>query len=360
MFVQRSNYRRSAPESTDGLINLSYNENPLGPSPRGIGRASKALAFAHQYPNVSSPNAARAIADKLGVNPRCVVVGNGVTQLCGLVGAEFLGGTKRAVVSQASFFVYHFASHYLGTGAISIPLLESFDQDVYGLIAAAQDDVGVVFVTSPNNPTGLEVEDSDLLAMADALPEHVLLVIDQAYVDFSETSPDGGSLLLRAAQERDNLLVLRSFSKSYGLAGLRLGFGVSSRETIDRLETAQISLDAGNVGLVAEQAAIGALEDDEFLLQTKDYVSDVKRSARETLTQAGHRVLPSQTNFLFTEVGCCESAVCERLERLGFLVTAGEVLGFPGWIRFGVSRSSTMTRFVECLIESLAAGGRNQ
>jgi histidinol-phosphate aminotransferase len=340
------------------LFDLSYNENPLGASPAALREIASLLGHVHRYPNVSSPRLTAALAARYSIPESCIVVGAGVTQLCGHIGLALLSSGGNAVMSQGALFSYFFTASLFGTGPRVVPLQGDLRQDVPGFLQAMDEETRLLFIASPNNPTGLEITEQELRLVLETIPSTTVLALDQAYIHYREAY-SGDQWPIAEAASRPNLIVLRTFSKVYGLAGLRIGFAVCAPALAEKIRTCQRLVDPSGVTLLSEAAAIAALSDQEHLDQSRQHVLKVRAEAIATLRRHGIACTDSQANFLFARVGESENKLLETIRQFGFLATAGSELSLPGWIRFSLAASEPTRHFVQLLTSLVAPAGNS-
>jgi histidinol-phosphate aminotransferase len=329
------------------LVRLSANESPLGPSPRVVEAIRREAPRAHLYPDGSSTALREALGRALGVGPDQVIAGNGADELLGLVAGAVLDPGDEVVIPEPSFEPYTTVSLLAGARIVASPLAK-YEIDLADVLRRVGARTKVVFVCSPHNPATTIVRRGPLLAFLEALgPDPPLVVLDEAYCDFVDDPeyPNGIELLARYPR----LVVLRTFSKIAGLAGLRVGYAVAGTDTIERLNRVRAPFNVNRLGQVA---ALAALEDGEHRRRTREVVLGERAFLGGELGRRGFAFPPSQANFLLVEVPQT-ARVRERLLHGGLVVRDGEDLGFPGHLRMALGMRATSER----LLAILAAGG---
>lgn len=294
-------------------IKLASNENPMGPSPNVLSAVAEALSETHRYPDGTLLR--EAIAAHHGVTPQEVILGAGSNELIDLVCRTFAGSIRHAVYPDPSFVCYRSATLAVNLPVTEVPLRGHVEYDVDALIAAVRPDTGLLFLANPNNPTGAHMGREDLVKLLSALPKGALVVLDEAYVEFVDAPDFVSGLSLRALHP--NLIVLRTFSKAYGLAALRVGYGIARPKVIDYLDRVRAPFNVSSVALAAARAA---LSDPEHVAR---YVALNRRErARVTvgLTELGLKVASSQANFVLVDSGREGRTVYEGLLRRGVIV----------------------------------------
>ena len=310
-----------------GIIKLASNENPFGPSPRAVAAAKRALEEGELYPDGGCFALRQKLAQRWGLGADQFIIGNGSNESIELLGHAFVGAGDEVVMGAPAFVVYKLVTLLFGAKAVEVPLV-NHRHDLARIAAAITPRTKLVFVCSPNNPTGTANTEAELLAFARALPEHVVGVFDEAYAEFLEKAPDLRPLLT----EGRKVVCLRTFSKIYGLASLRVGYGYGSAEVCALLNRVRQPF---NVNAIAQAAAVAALDDDEF-------AGRCARENRAGLVQleAGCRKLgletvPSVANFMLVKVGD-GGRVFEALQRRGVIVRPVKSYGMPEWVRVTV------------------------
>jgi histidinol-phosphate aminotransferase len=306
------------------VAKLASNENALGPSPRALAAAREACARANLYPDGSAFYLRGALARKLGVAPEEVVVGNGSNEVLELVVRTFLGPDDETLTSANSFVVYRLATQAHGRRCIEAPMKDHrYDLDAIG--ARLSPRTKVVFLANPDNPNGTWFGRAALDRFLAAVPEEVLVVLDEAYVEYVSAPdfPDG----LEVRKRHPNVVVVRTFSKIYGLAGLRLGYGLASPEIVEVLDRVR---EPFNVNLVAQAAGVAALDDVEHVARSRALVESERPFVADGLRALGATVWPSQTNFLLADFpGRPGKDLFEALLRQGVVVRPMGGYGFP-------------------------------
>jgi len=294
-------------------VKLASNESPLGPSPRALEAAARALAQSHRYPDGTLLR--EALAAHHGVTPGEVILGNGSNELIDLVCRTFAGSVAHAVYPDPSFVCYRSGTIAANIAATEVPLREHVHYDASAIVAALRPDTGLVFLANPNNPTGAYLSRVELEQIARATPESALLVLDEAYVEFVEARDFASGMALRALHP--NLIVLRTFSKAYGLAALRVGYGIARPQIIDYLDRVRAPFNVSSAGLAA---AVAALEDPAHLARYVELNRVERERVRRALEVMGLRPAPSQANFVLVDTGRPGREMYEALLRLGVIV----------------------------------------
>lgn len=321
-------------------IKLASNENPLGPSPRALDALRGALAEVHRYPDGDCFELRQALSQRLDVAPAQLVMGCGSNELLELVAKTFVGAGDEVVYAWPSFAMYPIVTRSMGAAPLEVPLDAGRAHDLGAMLKAITPRTRVVIVCNPNNPTGTSVGAEAFDRFASALPDDVVLVVDEAYVEYARRSdwPDALALVAR----RPATLVLRTFSKIYGLAGLRVGYGVGGTELIGYMERARRPF---NVNSLGARAACAALEDDAHVERSRRTNSEGLAWLERELAALGVETWPSDANFLLARTG---PDVYEPLLREGVIVRA---FGGPlaDCVRVTVGLPEDNERFVKAL-----------
>ncbi|MBA4293565.1 histidinol-phosphate transaminase [bacterium] len=324
------------------VVKLASNENPLGPSPKAVEAVANAAKAMHLYPDAGGYDLKLAISETFGVGMDEVMIGNGSDELIHLLGLVFLEPGDNVVIGSPSFVRYDAAAELSDVELRRVPLDADWRHDLGAMATACDERTKLVFVANPHNPTGTVLTHSEVATFLDALPEGVVAVLDEAYFEYSaglEDRLDAVSLIAGGL----NVVVLRTFSKAYGLAGIRVGFGIASAAIIDAVNRAR---EPFNVNSLAQAAAIAALGDpdhlDESVRVNLDGLSRVSQAMREW----GFETVPSRANFICVNVRRNGGEVFQALLREGVIVRSGVPLGMPEYIRVSIGTPAEMDAFL--------------
>ncbi len=324
-------------------VKLASNENPLGPSPKALTAIQKSLATVHRYPDGAGHRLIRKIAAANGVLPANVVIGNGSDDIIALLVRALVRSGDRVIVPRPSFLMYDITATAAGAVVESVPL-KALAVDLDAMAERATADTSLIFVCNPNNPTGTVVAQQDFDRFMARLPEDVVVVVDEAYIEFARNLD-----CLKTGRPADvnrPLVTLRTFSKVYGLAGLRVGYGIMPAALAEVLNRVRQPF---NVNAMAQAAAAAALDDHEFLHRTLDLVHkglDDLYAALDGLGLTYHR---TEANFFLIDVGQPADIVFEKMLRLGVIVRSMRAYGFPTYIRINVGLEEENRRFLKAL-----------
>ena len=320
-----------------GIIKLASNENPWGSSPLAVAAAKRALEHGELYPDGGCFSLRQKLATRWGLAAEQFIVGNGSNEIIELLGHVFLREGDEVVMAAPAFVVYKLVTRLFGATPVEVPLRE-WRHDLDAMAAAITPRTKLVFVCTPNNPTGTANTEAELLAFARALPEHVVGVFDEAYAEFLVNAPDLRPLIA----EGRKIICLRTFSKIYGLASVRVGYGYGSAEMCALLNRVKQPF---NVNAIAQAAALAALDDSDFAEKTarenRAGLADLVRGCEGL----GLEVVRSVANFMLVRVGDGER-VFQALQRRGVIVRPVRSYGLPEWVRITVGTPAQNARFL--------------
>lgn len=337
------------------IVKLASNENPLGPSPRAREAAARVLGELHLYPDGSGFALKQALAGRLGVAPAQITLGNGSNDVLDLVARVFLGPGVSTVLSQHAFAVYPIVTQAVGATALVAPAHDGsrgprYGHDAQALGQAVRADTRVLFIANPNNPTGTYLDRDQLSALLRGLPEQVIAVVDEAYFEYVGRAdyPDAMQLLA----EFPNLIVTRTFSKAYGLAGLRAGYAVSSAAVAELLNRVRQPF---NLNAAALEAACAALDDEEHLSHSIALNDAGLAFLGAALAARGLTAIPSVGNFISFDCGRPAAPVYAALLRAGVIVRPVANYELPSHLRVTVGTPAENQAFLDALDRVLAA-----
>ena len=328
------------------IIKLASNENPLGPSPYALAAAQAALPNIALYPDGAGFALKAALSSRLGVSPNQIVLGNGSNDVLDMAARAFLSPGTSALYSRHAFAVYPIATLTVGANGREVPAL-NYGHDLAAMRQAIREDTRVVWIANPNNPTGTFLPWAEIEAFLREVPPRVLVVLDEAYGEYLPHADrfDTTTWLARFP----NLLITRTFSKAYGLAGLRVGYGIADAAVIDLMNRVRHPF---NVNLIALAAAEAALGDADFLARSFALNRAGMAQLVQGLTALGLAHVPSKGNFLLVKVGDAARVNTELLQR-GVIVRPVANYGLPEFLRVSVGLEAQNARFLEALKASL-------
>ncbi len=324
-------------------IKLASNENPLGPSPKAMEAAKRAAAESNRYPDGGSKLLKEALAARHGVSPEEIFVGLGTSEIIDLASRSLLRPGLQGITAEGTFALFPIAIRASGAHLAAVPLRD-FTFDLRGIAGAITPETRIIYLANPNNPTGTSFGAGELEEFLRRVPEDVLVVLDEAYCEYVERPDYPRSIeMFRSGR---NLLILRTFSKVYGLAGLRIGYGISRAGFVRAWNKLRTPF---NVSNVAQAAALAALDDAEHVARSVE----TNRAGREHLAaglgKLGLQPVRSDTNFVFLELGPETSRICEELLKSGVIVRPLAWMGFPEAVRVSVGKPEENETFLAAM-----------
>lgn len=324
-------------------IKLASNENPLGPSPMAVKAIKNAIGKLNRYPDGSGYNLIQKISEHLGVSPQNIVLGNGSDDIIGMLTCGFLEPGDEAILPHPSFLMYEIM--ILSAGAIPVVVpLKQLSIDLQAINKSITSRTRMVFLCNPNNPTGTVVFKEDFENFLKKIPPDVIVVVDEAYIEFVRDQA-----CARSIEYLDNdrpLVTLRTFSKVYGLAGLRIGYGVMPDEIANLLNRIRLPF---NTNSLAQAAACAALEDTVFFEKVITLIHQGLDFLYDSLDRLGVKYFPTQTNFILIDVCKNADAIYEKMLRQGVIVRSMRSYGYPHYIRINAGLHEENVRFIKAL-----------
>ncbi len=329
------------------IVKLASNENPLGMSPAAKQAAIEAMTHGTRYPDGAAQVVRQAAAVFAGVSADEVIVGNGSDEILGLIARTVLAEGDRCIYSQYSFSVYEISARECGAECVEVPA-KDFQVDLEAMLAAVNEKTRLIYLTNPNNPTGLPLEPQALLAFIERVPQDCVVVLDEAYTDFMDEGLRTDSFAW--VKRFPNLMVTRTFSKAYGLAGLRAGFGVASKELVAMINRIRPPF---NMNSAAQAAAVAALQDQAYLQEVVQTNAQQRARLQAFFQELGLKYLPSQANFIMVHVGPKAAAVNEAMLKKGIILRPLKSYGLPEYIRISVGSSEENRIFMDAFKATL-------
>jgi histidinol-phosphate aminotransferase len=331
-----------------GSIKLASNENPLGPSPRAVAAMQKVLANLHRYPDGSGYYLRQKLAQKYGYPEEWFVLGTGSNEIIELLLRTFLGRDEEVLTSRTSFAVYAIITQACGGRITEVPMTDDLRFDLPAIAAQINERTKLIFLTNPNNPTGTYYTKAEFEAFLAHVPADCLVAIDEAYFEFVDADdyPNGLDYL----RERPNLIVMRTFSKIYGLAGVRLGFGIAHPEVVGYMNRVRQPF---NVNMLAQVAGIAALEDDDFVRHAQETNRKGLSYLYAELDKLGLSYVRTVTNFFLIKGPVPGRKIYDALLREGVIVRPLENYGLPQYFRINVGTMEENVRFITTLAKVL-------
>ena len=324
------------------VIKLASNENALGPSPKALAALRRAVGSLHRYPDSTCRTLRGALAKKLKVDPSSLIFGNGSDELIVLALRAFADPGDRVVVAAPTFLIYELQARACGASVSVVPL-NAFRYDLPAMKAAVDTHTKLVFIANPDNPTGSYVTKRELDAFLQGLPAQTIVFLDEAYYEFVGAADYPQSL--RLVGDRP-LIVTRTFSKAYGLAGLRIGYGIAQPSLIAAMEAVR---EPFNVNSLAQAAATAALDDRAFLSKTRKLVDEGRRYVAAELDRLKLRYVPSAANFILIRLGSGAPDVAQALLRRGVIVREMSGWKLSGCLRVTIGTMAENRRLIQAL-----------
>lgn len=323
------------------IVKLASNENSLGPSPKAVSAMQQAAAGIHIYPDGASFALRSRLAAEHGVDFSNTAVANGSSELIELLGHAFLRPGTEVIAADYAFTLYPIVARLMGARYISVPNRDSWIHDLDAMLAAITPDTRLIFITNPTNPVGSMVSQEELESFMARVPEHVVVAIDEAYIEFAGLQTDS----MKFVKEGRNVAVLRTFSKAYGLAGARCGYAITTPEIADLLNKARSPF---NVNSFAQLGALAALDDKEHIARSVQMVNEGRRAYEEFFDGLGLEYVPSHTNFILVNVGDGVGVFRAALSQ-GVIMRPMAAYGLHEFIRITIGNEQENARCIEVL-----------
>ncbi len=324
------------------VYKLASNENPLGPSPKALEAIRKNLSGINRYPDSGGFYLKRKLSRYLNVEPSNLVLGNGSDELIDIIIKTFVEEDESILTADTTFLEYKIISGIFGRRIITVPL-RYFKYDLESIKKRIDKKTKLIFISNPNNPTGTYVTKYEVEDFMNGLPENVVLVFDEAYDTFIDVDDFPNSLKY---VNNENVIVLKTFSKAYGLAGLRIGYAIARLGLVSYMEKARLPF---NVNILAQLAAAAALDDNKFLLKTRKLILEGKGYLYERLTRLGIAYVPTVTNFILIDCGRDSMDVFRDMLKYGVIVRDMKQYGLKNFIRVTIGTKKENERFVKVL-----------
>lgn len=329
-------------------VKLASNENPVGPSPKIIDSIEKIVKETHRYPDGNATRLKAKISRKFNILENQVTVGNGSNDIIEFVARSFLGPNDSAVYSEHAFAVYPLVVRAVGAMGIEVPA-KNFSHDLEAMLDSIEENTKLILIANPNNPTGSFIEQSELLNFLEKVPEEIIVLLDQAYFEYS--SFETSDLEFDVLERFPNLVISRSFSKAYGLAGFRVGYSVSSIEIADYLNRVRQPFNANSLALYAAEIA---LDDDQFIKKCLELNFEQKQKLFNDLQALGFECLPSRANFISFDCREDSNDAFNKLLLEGVIVRSLRVYKMPNFLRVSVGLPEENLTFLEKIKSTLS------
>lgn len=338
----------------DEIIKLASNESPYPPFPKAVQAMEGVLAELNRYPDPDCTLLKGELARRLGVGPEQIMVGNGSNELVRLIAQVTLSPGEEAVMPWPSFIIYPTITKIMGGIPRQIPLTE-FRPDLRAMAKAVNSRTKIVFICSPNNPTGTTVSGQEVREFLDAIPAEIVVVFDQAYQEFVDNEGAADGLDFRSA--RQTVVVLRTFSKIYGLAGCRIGYGVAPEFLVKAIQKVR---EPFNINSVAQAAALASLDCQKELADRRTAMLAAKEHLCGEFKRLGLSYVPSQANFVLVDAGLDSREAYRRLLNRGLIVRTGDVFGYPTFLRITVGTLEENKKLITAMEEEILGVGEER
>ena len=343
-----SAYLADKPEEPSSAIRLCFNENLYGPSPGAVKAITRYAGEVHLYPDPGGWHLREALAKKHELLPEQIILGNGADSLITLISTTFLDPREEVLFCTPTFPIYESAARIAMGTPVALPLTSRYQFDLNGLRDAITPKTKLIYLCNPNNPTGTVLPPSGIEAFLEEVPEGILVVLDEAYVDFmdAEKTPP-----IREWISRDlPIISLRTFSKAYGLAGMRVGYAMAAPEIIQALYRVR---EPFSVSSLAIHAAVGALSDYPHYQKVTGAIKRERERLQKALAERTLSYIPSQANFIFVEFGRDSQEICRAMQENGVLIRCSASWGMPTWARITIGPPEANNTLLQALDKTL-------
>lgn len=325
------------------VIKLASNENPLGPSPRAVAAMRLALKGMQLYPDDSCFYLKQRLARKFGCSGDQIIMGNGSVEVILFAAMAYLSPAESAVMSDGAFCMYRIATQVVGGQVISVPM-KNYTHDLEAMAAAITPSTRLVFIANPNNPTGTVLRKPEFDRFMSRVPDTALVIVDEAYREYI-SDPDYPDSFEYLRQGR-NIVILRTFSKIFGLAGLRIGYGFSRPELLAEIAKMRLPFNVSRIGQIG---ALAALDDDAHIRRSRRANDEGKALLYDEFRKLGLNYIPSSANFVMVDFGRDAQSVFESLQRKGVIARSIREYGFPNALRISIGTEPQNRKFVRAL-----------
>lgn len=327
------------------ISKLASNENPLGPSPFAIREMTNALWDVHRYPDMNATDLKNALCELYKLKKENIVLGNGSEGIMGYIARAFIQADDEVLTSEKTFIGFHILATAAGAKVVTVPRTEDMRYDVKALAKAVNDNTKVLYIANPDNPTGTYITEQEFDYLMQYVPKHTIVILDEAYFEFAQATWDYPDSM---KYRYDNVITLRTFSKAYGISGIRVGYGFAHEEFISALHKVKLPFEPS---LIAQKGAIGALTDYPHLERTirnntKRYYETLK-----FLDKKGFNPIQSVTNFICFKTGSVEASdyLFENLLNEGVIIRPLKANKMPEWVRISIGKKEEMIHFFEAM-----------
>lgn len=331
----------------ENVIKLASNENPWGPSPLAVATIVQQAKNVHLYPDGDAYYLKQKLAEQLEVGQENIIIGNGSDELIKMLAETFINPGDEVIMPEPTFSAYEFAAKLMNAKIIKVPT-QNYKLDLESMFKKTTEQTKLIFICNPNNPTGTIISSTEIDQFLLNLPKQVVVVFDEAYYEYVKNKNYTSGI--NYLQQFKNIIVLRTFSKIYGLAGLRIGYGIADRELISLIKRVR---EPFNVNSLAQAAALASLNDHEYLSTCKKLNQLGKEWLYEEIKKLKLIYIPSETNFILIDLNRNVSPIFEKLLKKGVIIRPCTTFGLPNYLRVTVGKPEENKRFIESLKEVL-------
>ncbi|MFC3886355.1 histidinol-phosphate transaminase [Bacillus songklensis] len=330
------------------VYKLSFNENPLGPSPKALKAMGEALQSLNLYPSSKGEKLQEAIAQREGVQRDQVLLSNGADEMINLAAQTFLEPGDEVVIPAVTFVQYEAAAHLMGAVPVKVPMTGKLEIDLEGIIQAITTETKMICLCNPNNPTGAIISDKQMGAFLKRVPKDVVVIIDEAYYEYADSSEF--STAVKYIKNHENVLVVRTFSKIYSLAAARIGYGIGNETLVEAIHHVRPPF---NVNAIAQAGALASLNDQEHVQVSKQLNEKGKQLLYETFEQLGFEYVKTNGNFVYVDTKIDSDHLFQELAKKGVIVRILKGYGLPASLRVSVGAEEEVKAFIQALNEIL-------
>jgi histidinol-phosphate aminotransferase len=327
------------------VFKLSFNENPLGPSPKAIEAMRKALYHLNLYPSSAGDSLKLKLAEKEGIRPENIILSNGADEMISLVVQAFLRPGDEAIIPEITFVQYLASTRLMGATPILSPMKGDLGIDLEGILSRITPKTKLIFLCNPNNPTGKVIPPNELAEFLEKIPEHVLVVVDEAYHEYANEEEYASSV--QFVKQEQPVIVIRTFSKIYSLAAARIGYGIGPVTIIDSIEQIRPPF---NVNGIAQVGALASLEDQNHLLESKRLNESGKAQIYIAFEELDMKYIPSHTNFVFVDMEADCEMIFKQLAEKGIIVRSLANYGLTTAIRVSIGCEEGVCSFIQAMM----------
>ena len=330
------------------VVKLASNENPIGPSPKAIEAIKNEIDSINIYPDPSATKLREALAKEYGINPGNIIFGNGGEQILQIIAQTFINAGDEAIMADTTFDLYDSTVSFLGGVAVKVPL-KNYKYDLEGFVSKINEKTKLIYICSPNNPTGNIVTKDELAYLLDNVPQDVVIVLDEAYYDYAKVNPDYPETI-GLIKARPNTIILRTFSKVAGIAAVRVGYALTSTEIVEQMSKIRATF---SVNRLAQAAALGALQDKAHIEKTVKLNYESISIMEDYFEKKNLEYIKSNSNFVFVNVNKDSRVIFQKLMEKGIIIRPGYIWNWDTWLRVSTGTVEQTKLFISELNDLL-------